>query len=84
MQKSEEKLTRVSDLVEASQRQLSEPRSYGRREYFFWVNISKISWWQSSFIWVLNGLGSLSLNNFFVDIAGDVFRVVVIFSRPDA
>lgn len=37
MQKSEEKLTKVSDLVEASQRQLSESRSYGCFYVFFHV-----------------------------------------------
>ena len=72
MQKSEEKLTKVSDLVEASQRQLSESRSqsYGCFYVFFFkcVNVLKIPWWQSSFILVLNGLGWLSLSNFFYSI----------------
>ena len=70
MQKSEEKLTKVSDLVEASQRQLSESRSqsYGCFYVFFLkcVSVLKIPWWQSSFILVLNGLGWLSLSNFFL------------------
>ena len=67
MQKSEEKLTKVSDSVEASQRQLSESRSYGCFYVFFMCKcFLKIPWWQSSFILVLNGLGRLSLSNFFL------------------